>query len=77
MDIGKFPAELSTINLFRQNISNYENFPRVVRTDIFDVTKETTFDFPPTNSGKYFAKINKTIPEFSVLLVISPSYDRN
>lgn len=59
MDIGKFPAELSTINLFRQNISNYENFPRVIRTDIFDVTKETEFDFPPPNSGKYFDKIKK------------------
>lgn len=64
MDIGKFPAELSTINLFRQNISNYQNFPRVIRTDIFDVTKEAEFDFPPPNSGKYFDKIKKTLPAF-------------
>lgn len=65
MDIGKFPAELSTINLFRQNISNYENFPRVIRTDIFDVTKNTEFDFPPPNAGKHFTKIKKTLPEFN------------
>ncbi|MBU2505834.1 MAG: SAM-dependent methyltransferase [Bacteroidetes bacterium] len=65
MDIGKFPAELSTINLFRQNISNYENFPRVIRSDVFDVTKGSEFDFPPPNSGKYFSKIKKVIPEFN------------
>ena len=65
MDIGKFPAELSTINLFRQNISNYENFPRVIRTDIFDVTKGAEFDFPPSNSGKHFTKIKKMLPEFN------------
>ncbi len=65
IDIGKFPAELSTINLFRQNISNYENFPRVIRTDIFDVTKGAEFDFPPPNAGKHFTKIKKTLPFFN------------
>jgi N-6 DNA Methylase/Eco57I restriction-modification methylase len=65
MDIGKFPAELSTINLFRQNISNYENFPRVIRSDVFDVAKGSEFDFPPPNSGKHFDKVKKTLPEFN------------
>jgi hypothetical protein len=65
IDIGKFPAELSTINLFKQNISNYENFPRVIRSDIFEVERGQEFDFPPPNAGKQFDKVKKTLPEFS------------
>ncbi|MHB8337499.1 MAG: N-6 DNA methylase [Ignavibacteriaceae bacterium] len=64
IDIGKFPAELSTINLFRQNVSNYENFPRVICSDIFDITKGDKFKFPPPNASQYFDKIEITLPEF-------------
>ncbi len=64
IDIGKFPAELSTINLFRQNVSNYENFPRVICSDIFDITKGAAFKFPPPNASQYFDKVEVTLPEF-------------
>ena len=57
IDIGKFPAELSTINLFRQNVSNYENFPRVICSDILDITKGAAFKFPPPNASQYFDKV--------------------
>src|SRR5690606_24452472 len=68
MDIGKFPAELSTINLFRQDVSNYENFPKVICTDIFDVEKGKSFEFPPINAGKDFEKIKIALPEFDALV---------
>jgi len=69
-DIGKFPAELSTINLFRQSASNFENFPRVRKDDIFDVFTGKEIDFPPNNvnyNGKY-NKIKIRIPAFEGLV---------
>ena len=68
IDIGKFPAELATVNLFRQDISTYENFPRVRRKDIFDVKKNEEFDFPPPRAGKHFDKIKLQLPMFSGLI---------
>ncbi|MCP5061146.1 MAG: N-6 DNA methylase, partial [Ignavibacteriae bacterium] len=68
IDIGKFPAELSTINLFRQNVSNYENFPRVIQSDIFDVYKGKVFHFPPPNASKNFSKVGLPLPEFNGLV---------
>ncbi len=65
VDYGKFPAELSTINLFRQDVKNFDNFPKVIRSDIFNVHKGKTFPFPPPHAGKFFKdKVNVTLPEF-------------
>ncbi|MEK7359406.1 MAG: N-6 DNA methylase, partial [Planctomycetota bacterium] len=68
IDIGQFPAELSTINLFRQDVSNFENFPRVVNKNIFDVRRGATFPFPPPNAGNNYIKIDLQIPEFYGLI---------
>ncbi|MEW5842714.1 MAG: N-6 DNA methylase [Bacteroidota bacterium] len=67
-DIAKFPAELATINLFKQDVRNFENFPRVIRKNIFDVNKGDEFDFPPPSANKAFKKIQKTIPEFNAIV---------
>lgn len=67
-DVGKFPAELSTINLFRQDVTDYENFPRVRKTDIFELKKGDTFDFPPPHSGSSSLKIQLKLPEFNSLV---------
>lgn len=68
IDIGQFPAELSAINLFRQDVSNFENFPRVVNKNIFDVKSGATFPFPPQNAGNNYVKIDVQIPEFYGLI---------
>lgn len=47
VDIARFPAQLATINLFRQDLSDYNNFPRVVSEDFFGVRPGMTFEFPP------------------------------
>jgi type I restriction-modification system DNA methylase subunit len=47
IDIAHFPAELATINLYRQNIEDYANFPRVISKDFFEVKTGDTFKFPP------------------------------
>jgi len=67
-DIAKFPAELATINLFRQNVANFENFPRVRRTDIFKVNNGDAFDFPPPSANIVFKKVNVKMPEFSAIV---------
>ena len=65
-DIGKFPAELSTINLFRQSPSNFENFPRVLKKDIFNIFTGMEVEFPPNNVNynQNYNKIKIKIPEF-------------
>jgi len=69
-DIGKFPAELSTINLFRQSASNFENFPHVRKDDIFEIFAGKEIEFPPNNvnyDGRY-NKIKIQIPPFEGLV---------
>lgn len=68
IDIGKFPAELSTINLFRQDASNFENFPRVERSDIFDIFPGQEFVFPLPQSGKSDIKVKVQLPAFNGLV---------
>ena len=65
IDIARFPAELATINLFRQNISDYRNFPRVQVSDFFDVEPGHVFKFPPpkANLDRFF-KTDEKIPQF-------------
>ena len=63
IDIGKFPAELSTINLFRQDSSNFENFPRIIHKDIFDIHPGFECEFPPQHSGIKYVKIKERIPQ--------------
>jgi type I restriction enzyme M protein len=47
IDVAEFPAELATINLYRHDLSDYANFPRIVRKDFFEVKPGQSFDFPP------------------------------
>jgi hypothetical protein len=42
-DINPFPAHLATLNLAARNISNEENYPRVVRKNFFAVTPGKPF----------------------------------
>ena len=67
-DIAKFPAELATINLFRQDVSNFENFPRVIRTDIFKVNNGDLYEFPPPSVNKAFKKIKIRLPKFNAIV---------
>jgi len=67
-DIAKFPAELSTINLYKQDVSNFENFPRVRRTNIFNVNKGDSYEFPPAAASKHFKKVEIKLPQFSSIV---------
>lgn len=65
VDIAKFPAELATINLFRQNVQDISNFPRVETRDFFDITPNQTFEFPPPRAvAPDYAKVSVPMPTF-------------
>lgn len=42
-DINPFPAHLATLNLAARNISNEENYPRIIRKNFFTVAPGKTF----------------------------------
>jgi len=68
-DIAGFPAELATINLYRQDLGDYRNFPRVLAKDFFDVMPGAEFRFPPPKkTAKAGDRIAVQIPQFDALV---------
>jgi len=68
-DVAGFPAELATINLYRQDLSDYYNFPRVLAKDFFDVMPDHTFEFPPPKKTAKASRCeNVRIPKFDALV---------
>lgn len=64
-DVAHFPAELATINLYRQNISDYRNFPRILSKDFFEIKPGDTFKFPPPKAtGDFEFMIEEKLPAF-------------
>ncbi len=69
VDIANFPAELATINLFRQNVAEISNFPRIIRSDFFDVMPESIHKFPPLKKGQNSEfQIDEKMPMFDALV---------
>jgi len=69
IDIAKFPAQLATINLYRQRIEDFENFPRIISKDFFEVTEDTVFQFPSSrNDFKNKEFIKELIPKFDCVI---------
>ncbi len=65
IDIAHFPAELATINLFRQNVSQVDNFPRIVVQDFFEIQPGQTLRFPPMQANTpSYQKISIPLPAF-------------
>lgn len=65
-DISHFPAILSVINLYKQNLKEIFNFPRVLRGDYFDLKPDTQIPFPdPVDYN--FAKEVK-LPVFDAII---------
>lgn len=58
-DISHFPAILSVINLYKQDVSETANFPRVMREDFFnlEVGKEVIFPDPHDHKQRLAVKI--------------------
>ncbi|MBU1356604.1 MAG: N-6 DNA methylase [Candidatus Edwardsbacteria bacterium] len=66
IDIAHFPAELATINLFKNKIGDYTNFPHVDTKDFFSIYPGFEFEFPPPKvDNDQFTPIKIKIPQFS------------
>lgn len=64
-DIAQFPSALATINLFRQNLNDYDNFPKIQCLDFFKVREGLSYSFPPPTEGSDpNQKIDVKIPYF-------------
>lgn len=74
-DISSFATELASINLFRQELSVFENFPRVVRGNFFQLMPGQSIMFPPPKTGA-LTKIPMAIPKFKAI-VGNPPYLRS
>ncbi|MBI4711936.1 MAG: SAM-dependent DNA methyltransferase [Planctomycetes bacterium] len=68
IDIAHFPTELATINLYRQNLNDYANFPRVIRQDFFEVKPGQIFKFPPPKADVNIPHIDQQIPQFDGII---------
>ena len=69
VDIAPFPAELATINLFRQNVSNPGNFPRIINDDFFAVTPGSKHRFPPLKAEiATDGMMDESIPMFDAII---------
>ena len=74
-DISSFATELAAINLFRQDMSSFNNFPRIVPGDYFDRRPGELISFPPPQLGGV-DKIEIAIPRFAAV-VGNPPYLRS
>lgn len=61
-DISHFPAMLSVINLYKQDVTQTDNFPRIIRDDFFNLEAGKEVRFP--DPSYHAAKISVAIPEF-------------
>ncbi|MCM1141624.1 MAG: SAM-dependent methyltransferase [Muribaculum sp.] len=61
-DISHFPAILSVINLYKQDVTNIDNFPRVIREDFFNLNVGKEISFPDPRNHHH--KISVPIPMF-------------
>jgi type I restriction enzyme M protein len=69
VDVAPFPAELATINLFRQRIAEHGNFPRIICKDFFEISPGTLFPFPPPKMDlEHPATIEEPIPCFDAII---------
>lgn len=68
IDIAHFPAELATINLYRQDLSDYYNFPRIDARDFFEVEPGQVFRFPPPKPTEALPFIEEKLPVFNAAM---------
>lgn len=69
VDIAPFPAELATINLFRQQVEDSGNFPRILNDDFFNIIPGGRYRFPPLKADSIItAHVNEVIPQFDAII---------
>jgi Type I restriction-modification system methyltransferase subunit len=64
-DVSHFPAILSVINLYKQDVTQVDNFPKVTRDDFFNLNVGDIVKFP--DSRNYKNHIELQIPQFDAV----------
>lgn len=64
-DVSHFPAILSVINLYKQDVTKTDNFPRVTRDDFFNLNVGDNIIFPDPRN--YKKQITLQIPQFEAI----------
>lgn len=64
-DVSHFPAILSVINLYKQDVTQTDNFPKITRDDFFNLNVGNKVNFP--DSRDYKKQIELQIPQFDVI----------
>lgn len=75
-DVSPFAAELAVINLYRQDMSEYENFPRINVSNFFSRNPKDTIEFPAPQQASGTKKVPVPIPLFDCI-VGNPPYLRS
>lgn len=77
-DLSPFATELASINLYRQNLSSFDNFPRIVPGSFFDRSVGEKIEFPPPKPPADGApkKLKVPIPAFDAIIA-NPPYLRS
>ena len=75
-DVSPFAAELAVINLYRQDMAEYENFPRINVSNFFSRNQNDTIDFPAPQQASSMKKVPVPIPVFDCI-VGNPPYLRS
>lgn len=75
-DVSPFAAELAVINLYRQDMAEYENFPRVNVSNFFSRSLTDTIEFPAPQQASGTKKVPVPIPPFDCI-VGNPPYLRS
>jgi len=77
VDIARFPAHLSMINLASRDLSEIENYPNIIQRDFFDILPENEYFFTELRIETLSRK-RKTIkiPKEFDAVVMNPPYTR-
>ena len=75
-DISPFAAELAVINLFRQDMAETENFPRIVPGNFFQRLPRDGIEFPTPRISTGTEKVSVPIPIFDCIIG-NPPYLRS
>ena len=69
VDIAPFPAELATINLFRQRVDEHGNFHRILCQDFFCLQPSQLCRFPPLKAeGTRPDFVDEPVPTFDAVI---------
>jgi len=80
MDISRYPAHMSVINLAARDLASTDNYPKIIHDDFFKIfPKKSHYEFNRRSyevAGLSTEKVQTTVPQFNAV-VGNPPYTRH